>query len=214
MEVQIYDVIKTIVAWSAAVTILLQCPALAEAFADSFDEWVAKCRGRREATSYKHDGDGHRASLLRHGVRNFCMVLLAIAVPAAVLALSLSNPKLFYLVNNPTIVTENGNPASAMAIAGFVAQETLLGVSDVIEVSEIRFSRASANTQFVKKVVDVYRLYMSVFGAVFFYGFIFVLVDSIFLKVKLWPGANKRREPIRINLSGLSRGYDAGSELP
>lgn len=151
MEVGMFDVVKSIVAWLATVTILTQCPALAEAFADSFDEWVAKYRGKREATHYKHDGDGHRASLLRHGVRNLCMILLAIAVPAAVLAMSLCNSKLFYLAESPAVVMADGTPASVRAIVLFVTEKTLLGVGDFLEVFGFRLSSASANYEFVGK---------------------------------------------------------------
>jgi len=89
----------------------------------------------------------------------------------------------------------------------FVAQQTLLGVGDFLEVLEFKLTDAAASAQFIKAIVAAYRFYLGVFGTVVFYSFLFVIIDRIFIEAKLWPGANKRNEPARINLSSLSRGY-------
>jgi len=44
-----------------------------------------------------------------------------------------------------------------------------------------------------------------------FFSFVYILIDRVFIKVKLWPGS-KKGKPVRINLSGLSRGYSDTSD--
>lgn len=208
MEFDFLNLMATIVVWAASAIVLLLSPALAESFADWFDEKMTKLRGKREGHNYKHGDSPHRERLLRHGVRNFCMVIFAIVIPAAVLTLSLNDPWLFYLKQGPAIVMPDGDPASTSKILIFVAEQALLGVGDFLEVFEFSLTDADASTGFIAAIIAAFRLYLSIFGAVVFYGFVFVVIDRMFIWVRLWPGANKKGEPVRINLSGLSRGYD------
>ena len=188
----------TVTVWAASLVIFLASPMLADEIAESI---------RRKGGNFKHGADPHRERLMRFGIRNFFIAIAAVVIPALIFYLSLVYPYLYFLFDGIAL-TDQGQPVTRLTVGLYVLEQTLLGVSgDILEVFEFQITNVEPAATRIERISSIYRLYASVFGATAFFAFAYVLIDRILIKMTLWPGP--KGDPIRVNLSGLSRGYDA-----
>lgn len=194
-----FSYLSTILVWTASVVAIVHGFILADTIAD---------RVSPSGGNFKHGNSPHKKRLLFFGIRNFLILLAAVIMPGTILYFSLSNPALFFQTSSPVVLNQmNGTASSNWGIGIFVIDTTLQGVAgDVLEVFSLELSSNVVAHSGVDRLLSMYRLIMSIFGATAFFSFLYVLVDWALIKVPL-PWKTKKNESFKINLSGLSRGY-------